>query len=85
MRWIGWTNLGLGLWLAPAGCDGDPASAKPHGPAGEGAPWVLGYEHPGVSVANDRAVGLIIFGLATVNVWIKDRRMHVARAAVRRV
>jgi len=37
-----------------------------------------------MSVANDLAAGLVIFGLATVNVWIKDRRLHPARPAVRR-
>jgi len=120
MRWIGWTNLGLGLWLAMAGFALAHTSGRgviedlvggllvalaalwaagAFNPAISAfaswtvalggswiamAPWVLGYEQRSVSVANDLAVGLIIFGLATANVWIKDRRLHPARPAVRR-
>jgi hypothetical protein len=117
MRWIGWTNLGLGMWLAAAGFALHHASGTgivedvvggllvalaalwatgAFHPALSAfaswtvaiggfwiaiAPWVLGYEHPSVSVANDLAVGVIIFGLATFNVCVKDRRMHIARPA----
>ena len=42
------------------------------------APWVLGYAQRSLSVANDVAIGLVVVALAAVNMWAKDRGMHLS-------
>lgn len=42
------------------------------------APWVLGYARRSLSVANDVVIGLVVVTLAAVNMWAKDRGMHLA-------
>jgi hypothetical protein len=114
MRWIGWTNLALGLWLSTAGfvlrhnsgagvvedvvgglfvalaALWAAGAFRPRISAFASwtvalcgawvaiAPWVLGYQRRSAAVANDLAIGIAILALAAVNMWIKDRRMHLA-------
>jgi hypothetical protein len=42
------------------------------------APWVLGYARRSLSVTNDVVIGLVVVALAAVNMWAKDRGMHLA-------
>ena len=46
------------------------------------APWVLGYARRSLSVANDVVIGLVVVTLAAVNMWAKDRGMHLAEVQI---
>jgi hypothetical protein len=42
------------------------------------APWVLGYARRSTAVANDVLVGLAVVALAVMNMWTKDREIHIS-------